>query len=139
MLDELEWPSLEYRREQSSLTFFYKIHSGIVYVDKDKYLTPATGLRQTRASHDSQYSRYQAFSDALKNSFFPRTFPQWNSLLPQWSQFRPQRNSNPLQINLFRGMWIACLCLLVVNSFIDPPRFFFMLNSKFSHISTYLR
>ena len=30
MLDELEWPSLEARREQSSLTFFYKIHSGTV-------------------------------------------------------------------------------------------------------------
>ena len=29
MLDELEWPSLETRREQSSLTFFYKIHSGV--------------------------------------------------------------------------------------------------------------
>ena len=25
MLEELEWPSLETRREQSSLTFFYKI------------------------------------------------------------------------------------------------------------------
>ena len=75
MLDELEWPSLESRREQSSLTFFYKIHSGMVYVDKDKYLTPVTGLRQTRASHDSQYRRYQAYSDALKNSFFPRTIP----------------------------------------------------------------
>ena len=30
MLDDLEWPSLETRREQSSLTFFYKIHSGTV-------------------------------------------------------------------------------------------------------------
>ena len=29
MLDDLEWPSLETRREQSSLTFFYKIHSGV--------------------------------------------------------------------------------------------------------------
>ena len=57
---------------QSSLTFFYKIHSGMVYVDKDKYLTPVTGLRQTLASHDSQYRRHQAYSDALKN-FFPRT------------------------------------------------------------------
>ena len=45
MLDELEWPSLESRREQSSLTFFYMIHSGMVYVDKDKYLTPVTRLR----------------------------------------------------------------------------------------------
>ena len=35
MLDELDWPSLEARREQSSLTF-YKIHSGTVSLDKDK-------------------------------------------------------------------------------------------------------
>ena len=35
MLDELEWPSLEARRKQSSLTFFYKIHSGTVSLDKD--------------------------------------------------------------------------------------------------------
>ena len=77
MLDELEWPSLETRREQSSLTFFYKIHSGTVSLDKDKYLTSAPNLRRTRAS---QYTRYFAYSDALKNSFFPRTIPMWNSL-----------------------------------------------------------
>ena len=53
MLDELEWPSLESRRERSSLTFFYKIHSGTVSLDKDKYLTPAPNLRHTRASHES--------------------------------------------------------------------------------------
>ena len=85
MLDDLEWPSLETRREQTSLTFFYKIHSGTVSLDKDKYLTPkyltpAPNLRRTRASHESQYTRYFAYSDALKNSFFPRTIPMWNSL-----------------------------------------------------------
>ena len=80
MLDDLEWPSLETRREQSSLTFFYKIHSGTVDLDKDKYLTPAPNLRRTRASHESQYTRYFAYSVALKNSFFPRTIPMWNSL-----------------------------------------------------------
>ena len=80
MLDDLEWPSLEARREQSSLNFFYKIHSGTVSLDKDKYLTPAPNLQRTRASHDLQYTRYFAYSDALKNSFFPRTIPSWNSL-----------------------------------------------------------
>ena len=82
MLDELEWPSLEDRRMKSSLTFFYNIHSGTVSLDKDRYLTPAPNLRSTRASHDSQYTRYMAYSDALKNSFFPRTIyiPLWNSL-----------------------------------------------------------
>ena len=63
MLDELDWPSLEDRRLKSSLTFFYKIHSGTVSLDKDP-----------------QYTRYMSYSDALKNSFFPRTIPLWNSL-----------------------------------------------------------
>ena len=76
VLYKLEWPSLEARREQSSLTFFYKIHSGTVSLDKDKYLTPAPNLQRTRASHDLQYTRYFA----LKNSFFPRTILLWNSL-----------------------------------------------------------
>ena len=80
MLDDLEWPLLETRREQSSLTFFYKIHSGTVDLDKDKYLTRPPNLRRTRASHESHCTRYFAYSDALKNSFFPRTIPMWNSL-----------------------------------------------------------
>ena len=77
MLDELEWPSLETRREQSSLTFFYKIHSGTVSLDKDKYLTPAPNLGRTKASHESQYTtcRYFAYSAALKKSFFSQDYP----------------------------------------------------------------
>ena len=35
MLDDLDWPSLKERRLKSSLTFFYKIHSGTVYLDPD--------------------------------------------------------------------------------------------------------
>ena len=54
MLDELEWPSLEARREQSSLTFFYKIHSDTLSLDKDKYLTPAPNLQ--RQGHLMTYS-----------------------------------------------------------------------------------
>ena len=79
MLDELEWPSLQSGRERSSLTF-YKIHFGTVSLDKDKYLTPATNLRRAWAWHESQYTRQFAYGDALKNSFFPRTIPVWNSL-----------------------------------------------------------
>ena len=76
MLNDLEWPILEARREQS----FFKMHSGTVTLDKDKYLTPAASNRRTRASHDSQYTRHLAYSEALKNSFFPRTIPVWNAL-----------------------------------------------------------
>ena len=88
MLDELEWPSLEARREQSSLTFFYKIHSGTVSLDKDKYLTPAPNIKRTR-SHESQYTRYLAYSEALKNSFFPRT---GIVSLSRWSHLRLLRS-----------------------------------------------
>ena len=82
MLDELEWPSLEARRDRSSLFLFHKIHSGAVSIEKDKYLTPALSLKSTRSSYSAQYCRYQTYSDALKNSFFPRTISQWNSLSP---------------------------------------------------------
>ena len=41
MLDKLEWPSLEARRDRSSLLLFHKIHSGAVSIEKDKYLIPA--------------------------------------------------------------------------------------------------
>ena len=44
MLDELEWPSLEARRDRSSLLLFHKIHSGAVSIEKDKYLNPAHSL-----------------------------------------------------------------------------------------------
>ena len=80
MLDELEWSSLVARREQSSLTFFYKIHSGTVCLEKEKYLIPAPNLRRTRASNDLLYNIYFAYRDALKNSVFPRTIPAWYSL-----------------------------------------------------------
>ena len=83
-LDELEWPSLEARRDQSSLLLIHKIHCGAVSIDKDKYMsmTPAHSLKTTRSSHNAQYRRHQTNSDALKNSFSPQTIPHWNSLSP---------------------------------------------------------
>ena len=82
MLDELEWPSLEARRDRSSLLLFHKIHSGAVFIEKDKYLTPAHSLKTTRPSHSGQYCRYQTYCDALKNSFSPETIPHRNGLSP---------------------------------------------------------
>ena len=80
MLDELGWPSLEAPRDQSSLLLFHKIHCGAVSIEKDNYMTPAHSLKTTRSSHSAQYRRHQTYSNALENSFFPRTIPHWNSL-----------------------------------------------------------
>ena len=78
--DKLEWSSPEDRKVALLFFFFfffffffYKIHSGIVSLDKDRYLT--SNLRSTGASHDSQYTRYTAYSDAVKDSFFPMAVP----------------------------------------------------------------
>ena len=54
MLDELEWPSLEARKEQSSLT--------PVQCILRKNLAPIPNLRRTRVSHESQYTRFLAYS-----------------------------------------------------------------------------
>ena len=40
----------------------------------------APTLRQTRAPHEIQYTRYITYSDTLKYSFFPCTIPIWNAL-----------------------------------------------------------
>ena len=82
MLDELEWPSLDARRDRSSLLLFHKIHSGAVSIEKDKYLSPAHSLQSTRASHSAQFCRYQTYSDALNNSFSPKNIPQCSGLSP---------------------------------------------------------
>ena len=74
MLDELEWPSLEARRDRSSLLLFHKIHSGAVSVEKDIYLTPIHSLKSTRSSRSAQYCRYQTYSGALNNYFSPDYF-----------------------------------------------------------------
>ena len=71
MLDELEWPSLEALRDQSSLLLFHKIHCGALSIDKDKYMTLAHSLKTTNSSHSAQYRRHQTYSDDLKNSLFP--------------------------------------------------------------------
>ena len=71
MLDELEWSSLEAQRDQSSLFLFHKIHCGAVFIEKDKYMTPAHRLKTTRSSHSTQYRRHQTYNDALKNFPFP--------------------------------------------------------------------
>ena len=92
MLDELEWPCLEARRDPSSLLLFHKIYSGAVSIELDKYLTPAHSLKATRSSHSAQYCRFQTYSDALKNSFSPRLYLSGIVFLLRWSILRLLRS-----------------------------------------------
>ena len=93
------------------LTNFYKIHSGTVSFDKDKNLTPAPNLRRTRASHESQDTRYLAYSDALKNYFSPGLSLCGIVFPLQWSHLRPLRSLRlRFRFNGTEVCVLACLC-----------------------------
>ena len=114
MMEELEWPTQEARREQSSLTFFYKNHSSTVCLEKDTYLTPAPNLISTRASHDLQYTKYLAYRDALKNSFFPRNFPACNILpFSVVSSNTTEEFKALIYITVTKVCVLECLCSLL--------------------------
>ena len=131
MFDELEWPSLEARRDQSSLLLFHKIHCGAVSIEKDKYMTPALSLKTNRSSHSTKYRRHQTYSDALNNSFPPRTIPHWNSLSPsvantqsteEFRALRIQTKIQPKVFAVFRFVFGCCFCCCFYqNSKISIP------------------
>ena len=80
MLEELQWPDLQERRQQVSLSLFYKIHHDLAVVDKNRYLSELGGGSRRTRSHPFQYHRPVAYTDGFKNSFFPRTIVAWNGL-----------------------------------------------------------
>ena len=72
MLQDLEWPSLQQRREMLRLVLFYKIHHNLVIFDTSPYITPA--LRATRNTHHQGYQIPTSTTEYHRyNSFFPRT------------------------------------------------------------------
>ena len=129
ILDELEWPSLEARSDQTSLLLFHKIHCGAVSIEKDKYMTPAHSLKTTRSSHSAEYHRHQTYSDALKNSFFPQTIPHWNSLTPSVANIQSTEGTPYLNKNSAKSFCVSfccfvfwCFCFLFYQNFkINAP------------------
>ena len=71
MLCELEWPSLEACRDQSALLLFHKIDCGAVFIEKDKYMTPAHSSKTSRSSHSAQYCRPDIHSGLDKDLDHP--------------------------------------------------------------------
>ena len=65
MLKALNWHTLEYRRNQSSLMYFYKIRNVLVHVDHH-HLIPTRNLNYLIPHSNTQYH---------SNSYFPRTIP----------------------------------------------------------------
>ena len=77
MLNDLGWDNLADRRRESRLCFLHKIVYGTVAVPADEYLT--SGVTRTR-SNTKKFKHIYARTNIFKNSFFPRTVPDWNKL-----------------------------------------------------------
>ena len=63
MLGDLQWETLESRREKIQLTMLFKIVNDLVDFPAEEYLSPASTL--TRALHSFKLRQYPAKSDTL--------------------------------------------------------------------------
>ena len=77
MIRQLEWESLEQRRQKARLTMFYKIQHGLVAVPLPAIVTRALTLRPGYP-HQYQINYYR--TDSYRNSFFPLAIKQRNTL-----------------------------------------------------------
>ena len=78
MLSELEWPTLQKRRENVRLTMMYKIHNNLAHLPAQDYIMQAT--QATRNSQPHSYQVPYSRTESHRQSFFPRTVRDWNAL-----------------------------------------------------------
>ena len=76
MIRQLEWESLEQRRQKARLTMFYKIQHGLVAVHLPAIVTRAL---RPRPGYPYQYQINYYRTDSYRNSFFPLAIKQWNT------------------------------------------------------------
>ena len=79
MLEHLNWPTLEHRRNLSRLTMFYKITHNLVAINPNLYLSPQT-KSTTRHTSPLHFQTFSTRTDYFKFSFFPYTVVLWNTL-----------------------------------------------------------
>ena len=80
MISTLGWADLASRRKDLRLALFYKVVFGLLAVPTEDILLRAD--YRTRASHGYKYSTIRANTEPYRQSFFPRTIPEWNILPP---------------------------------------------------------
>jgi ribonuclease P/MRP protein subunit RPP40 len=78
MIDQLGWRSLQQRRADIRLAFFYRSIHGLIAVDFSHQLTPLT--RASRHNHPMAFLIPSETRLYLQQSFLPRTIVQWNAL-----------------------------------------------------------
>jgi hypothetical protein len=78
ILQQLQWQTLEERRQHQRLVMLFKIVNNLVAIRAASYLN-APG-RTTRNAHEGSFMQYSCRKNTFKYSFFPRTVVDWNHL-----------------------------------------------------------
>ena len=78
MLRDLKWQPLAERRRDQRLCLLLKIISGLVAIPTEPHI--AFNPRPSRNRNSKSICVYSCNSDIFKNSFFPRTILDWNTL-----------------------------------------------------------
>jgi hypothetical protein len=79
MLNHLQLPTLEHRRNLNRITMLYKITNNLIAVDPKLYLTTQPYL-STRNNNPLQYQIISTRTNYYKYSFSPHAVVLWNSL-----------------------------------------------------------
>ena len=79
MIKDLQWDSLESRRQAASLFMMYRIHTQQVAINCSDYLTPMIPS-STRSYHPQKYQLIPSRIQVFQYSYFPRTVIWWNAL-----------------------------------------------------------
>jgi hypothetical protein len=75
---DLQWKTLQQRRQTFRLIMMYKIINGLVAVKIPPYITKPT--RDTRNFHPLRYRQVSTRINQYQHSFLPRTIRDWNAL-----------------------------------------------------------
>jgi hypothetical protein len=94
MLKNLNWNTLEQRRENQRLCVLHKIIHGGFELDINRYTTKK--VDRPRRTHDQQYQSNSNFvsTSQFSTSYFPLTISSWNQL--------PQSTVNIIETNAFK-------------------------------------
>jgi hypothetical protein len=99
MINTLKWESLEQRRAKARLALFYKIISSAIAIPMPScILLP----NRPRPGFPHQFQMIFASTESFKNSYFPRTVRQWNTLPPSlatldtFTQFKSALSSHTI-------------------------------------------
>eukprot|EP00745_Piridium_sociabile_P028257 TRINITY_DN45450_c0_g1_i15.p1 TRINITY_DN45450_c0_g1~~TRINITY_DN45450_c0_g1_i15.p1 ORF type:complete len:218 (-),score=38.33 TRINITY_DN45450_c0_g1_i15:57-710(-) len=79
MLEALDWPTLESRRQKARLSMLHKIRVGLVHCPSLQAKLVPLPSRQRRG-HDQQFCLIPSRTKYRGSSFLPRTIRDWNGL-----------------------------------------------------------